>query len=121
MSEHLAEQPTASDRVVTAIRRLRVPIVLFWMFLATATNVFVPGNQAEEPSLQSVNALHDIINKPPAPPGIHAYVAGSAAQITDQFEVGNASTVLVTELTVTVIAIMLLIVYRSPTTMLLAL
>src|SRR5271163_1835383 len=224
MSDHLAEQPAASDPVVTWIRRLRVPIVLFWMFLATATNVFVPqlekvgeehnvalsapsapsmkafkrigavfhefdtdsavtlvlegdkplgaeahhyyddlikrfqadhkhvqhvqdfwgdpltaaasqspdgkaayvqvflaGNQGEELSLQSVNALHDIINKTPAPPGIHAYVAGAAAQITDQFEVGNASTVLVTELTVAVIAIMLLIVYRSPTTMLLAL
>ena len=53
--------------------------------------------------------------------GIHAYVAGAAAQIADQFEVGNEGTALVTLLTVGVIAVMLLIVYRSPVTMILAL
>ena len=72
-------------------------------------------------SLESVDALRDIIARTPAPPGIHAYVAGSAAQIADQFEVGNEGTVLVTLLTVGVIAIMLLIVYRSPVTMIIAL
>ena len=72
-------------------------------------------------SLESVDALRDIIAKTPAPPGIHAYVAGSAPQIADQFEVGNESTVTVTLLTVGVIAVMLLIVYRSPVTMILAL
>ena len=65
--------------------------------------------------------MRDIIAKTPAPPGIQAYVAGSAAQITDQFEVGNEGTVLVTVLTVGVIALMLLIVYRSFVTMILAL
>jgi len=53
MSDHLAEQPTASDRVVTWIRRRRVPIVLFWMFLATATNVFVP-------QLEKVGEEHNV-------------------------------------------------------------
>ena len=62
------------------------------------------GNQGEALSLESVDALRDIIAKTPAPPGIHAYVAGSAAQIADQFEVGNESTVMVTLLTVGVIA-----------------
>jgi RND superfamily putative drug exporter len=38
--------------------------------------------------LESVDALRDIIAKTPAPPGVHAYEAGSAAQIADQFEVG---------------------------------
>jgi RND superfamily putative drug exporter len=88
---------------------------------AAYVQVFLAGNQGEALSLESVDALRDIIAKTPAPPGIHAYVAGSAAQIADQFEVGNESTVFVTLLTVGVIAVMLLIVYRSPVTMLLAL
>src|SRR5690348_4975781 len=88
---------------------------------AAYVQVFLAGNQGEALSLESVDALRDIIAKTPAPPGIHAYVAGSAAQIADQFEIGNASTVPVTLLTVAVIAVMLLIVYRSITTMILAL
>ncbi|HET6732590.1 RND family transporter [Mycobacterium sp.] len=88
---------------------------------AAYVQVFLAGNQGEELSLESVDALRDIIAKTPAPPGIHAYVAGSAAQIADQFEVGNEGTVLVTLLTVGVIAVMLLLVYRSPVTMVLAL
>jgi putative drug exporter of the RND superfamily len=224
MSNQVAERPTTTDRVATWIRRLCVPIVLFWVAVAALTNVLVPqleavgeehnvalsspdspslqafqrigevfgefdsdgaamvvlegdqplgadahgyydelvrrfnedtkhvqhvqdfwgdpltaagsqspdgkaayvqvflaGNQGEALSLESVDALRDIIAKTPAPPGIHAYVAGSAAQIADQFEVGNDSTVTVTLLTVGVIAVMLLIVYRSPVTMILAL
>ena len=88
---------------------------------AAYVQVFLAGNQGEALSLESVEALRNIIAKTPAPPGIHAYVAGSAAQIADQFEVGNESTVFVTALTVGVIAVMLLIVYRSPVTMILAL
>ena len=88
---------------------------------AAYVQVFLVGNQGEAKSLESVNALRDLIERTPAPEGVKAYVAGSAAQITDQFEVGNQSTNLVTALTVGVIAIMLLIVYRSFGTMLLAL
>ena len=88
---------------------------------AAYVQVFLAGNQGEALSLESVDALRDIIAKTPAPQGIHAYVAGSAAQIADQFEVGNEGTVLVTLLTVGVIALMLLIVYRSPVTMIMAL
>lgn len=224
MSSHLAEHKTTTDTVAKWIRRLCVPIVLFWLAIAALTNVLVPqlevigeehnvalsspdspslqafqrigevfeefdtdsaamvvlegdqplgaeahryydelvkrfnedtrhvqhvqdfwgdpltaagsqspdgkaayvqvflaGNQGEALSLESVDALRDIIAETPAPPGIHAYVAGSAAQIADQFEVGNESTALVTLLTVGVIAIMLLIVYRSPVTMIVAL
>ena len=224
MSNHLAERPTTTDRVAKWIRRLCVPIVLFWVAVAALSNVLVPqlevvgeqhnvglsspdspslqafqrigkvfnefdsdsaamvvlegdqplhaeahayydelvkrfeadtkhvqhvqdfwgdpltaagsqspdgkaayvqvflaGNQGEELSLESVGALRDIIAETPAPPGIRAYVAGSAAQIADQFAVGNESTVTVTLLTVGVIAVMLLLVYRSPVTMILAL
>jgi len=88
---------------------------------AAYVQVYLAGNQGEALSLESVDALRDIIAKTPAPPGIHAYVAGSAAQVADQFEVGNEGTVLVTALTVGVIAVMLLIVYRSFITMIIAL
>jgi RND superfamily putative drug exporter len=88
---------------------------------AAYVQVFLRGNQGEALSLESVDALRKIIEKTPAPPGIHAYVAGSAAQIADQFEVGNESTLVVTMLTVGVIAVMLLIVYRSLITMIVAL
>lgn len=88
---------------------------------AAYVQVFLAGNQGEALSLESVDALRDIIAKTPAPPGIHAYVAGAAAQIADQFAVGNESTAMVTMLTVGVIAVMLLIVYRSPVTMIIAL
>jgi RND superfamily putative drug exporter len=224
MSNHLAERPTTTDRVAKWIRRLCIPIVLFWLAITVLSNVLVPqlekvgeehnvalsapdspalqafqrigkvfdefdsdsaamvvlegdqplgdaahayydelvkrfnedpkhvqhvqdfwgdpltaagsqspdgkaayvalflaGNQGEALSLESVHAVSDIIAKTPAPPGIHAYVAGSAAQVTDNFSVGNDSTALVTMLTVGVIALMLLIVYRSPVTMILAL
>jgi RND superfamily putative drug exporter len=224
MSNHLAESPSRTDGFATWIRRLCVPIVLFWVAVAALTNVLVPqleavgeehnvalsspdspslqafqrigkvfhefdtdseamvvlegdqplgvdahrfyddlmkriaadtkhvqhiqdfwgdpltaagsqspdgkaayvqvflsGNQGEALSLESVDALRNIIAKAPAPPGVHAYVAGSAPQIADQFEVGNQSTVVVTLLTVGVIAVMLLIVYRSVLTMILAL
>jgi len=88
---------------------------------AAYVQVFLRGNQGEALSLESVDALRQIIDDTPAPPGIHAYVAGSAAQIADQFEVGNEGTLLVTVLTIVVIAVMLLIVYRSPVTMLVGL
>ncbi len=88
---------------------------------AAYVQVFLMGNQGEAQSLESVDALREIIARTPAPPGIHAYVTGAAAQVADQFEVGSEGTVLVTLLTVVVIALMLLIVYRSPVTMIVAL
>ncbi len=83
--------------------------------------MFLAGNQGEALSLESVDALRDIIAKTPAPPGVKAYVTGAAAQVADQFEVGDKGTTKVTLLTIGVIAIMLLIVYRSLVTMILVL
>ncbi len=88
---------------------------------AAYVQVFLAGNQGEALSLESVDAVRDIVNQTPAPPGLKAYVAGSATQIADQFEVGNQGTTKVTALTILVIAIMLLLVYRSLVTMILVL
>src|ERR1700754_4248576 len=88
---------------------------------AAYVQVFLAGNQGEALSLESVDAVRDIVANTPAPPGVKAYVAGPAAQIADQFEVGNAGTTKVTALTILVIASMLLLVYRSLVTMILVL
>ena len=88
---------------------------------AAYVQVFLTGNQGEAKSIESVDAVRDIVNHTPAPPGVKAYVTGAAPQVADQFEVGNAGTTKVTILTVVVIAIMLLLVYRSLVTMLLVL
>ncbi|GAC1398012.1 MAG: MMPL family transporter [Mycobacterium sp.] len=88
---------------------------------AAYVQVFLAGNQGEALSLESVDAIRDIVNHTPAPPGVKAYVAGPAPQIADQFEVGNKGTTKVTSLTIGVIAIMLLLVYRSLVTTLLVL
>ncbi|ORA35966.1 RND family transporter [Mycobacterium aquaticum] len=88
---------------------------------AAYVQVFLAGNQGEALSLESVNAVRDIVNHTPAPPGVKAYVTGAAPQVADQFEVGNEGTTKVTLLTILVIAIMLLLVYRSVVTMILVL
>jgi RND superfamily putative drug exporter len=67
------------------------------------------GNQANE----SVTAVRKIVADTPSPPGVKAYVSGPAALVADEFAVGENSHVKVTALTFGVIAIMLLIVYRS--------
>jgi putative drug exporter of the RND superfamily len=88
---------------------------------AAYVQVFLAGNQGEARSLESVDAVRDIVNHTPPPPGVKAYVTGPAPQIADQFEVGNKGTAKVTTLTILVIAIMLLLVYRSLVTTILVL
>ncbi|WP_431240884.1 RND family transporter [Mycolicibacterium aichiense] len=88
---------------------------------AAYVQVFLSGNQGEALSLASVDAVRDIVDHTPAPPGIKAYVTGAAPQVADQFETGDKGTTKVTLLTIGVIAIMLLLVYRSVVTMLLML
>ncbi|WP_431235631.1 RND family transporter [Mycolicibacterium psychrotolerans] len=88
---------------------------------AAYVQVYLFGNQGEALSLESVDAVRDIVDHTPAPPGVKAYVTGAAPQVADQFETGDKGTVKVTLLTIGVIAIMLLLVYRSVVTMLLML
>lgn len=88
---------------------------------AAYVQVYLAGNQGEAQSIESVDAVRDIVAHMTPPPGIKAYVTGAAPLITDQFEVGSQGTLKVTGLTVLVIAIMLLFVYRSFVTMILVL
>jgi putative drug exporter of the RND superfamily len=88
---------------------------------AALVQLYLRGNQGQALSNESVDAIRTIVADTPAPPGVKAYVTGAAPLTTDSFEVGSDSTALVTLLTLGVIAVMLLIVYRSLVTMLLVL
>ncbi|OMC07366.1 RND family transporter [Mycobacterium sp. SP-6446] len=88
---------------------------------AAYVQVFLAGRQGETLANESVDAVRRIVSSAPAPGGVKAYVAGSAAVTTDQLEFGNKSARKVMGVTVGVIVLMLLIVYRSLVTVLLTL
>lgn len=88
---------------------------------AAYVQVYLRGNQGEALSLESVDAVRDILAETPAPNGVKAYVTGAAPVIADQFEVGSESTDKVTAITFLVIALMLFFVFRSVVTTVLAL
>ncbi len=88
---------------------------------AAYVQVYLAGNQGEARSIESVDAVRDIVAHTPPPPGIKAYVTGAAPLITDQFEVGSKGILKVTLVTLLVIAVMLFWVYRSLVTTILVL
>jgi putative drug exporter of the RND superfamily len=66
----------------------------------------------------SVNAVRDIIAKDTPPPGLKVFVSGAAPLASDTLNIANASLNNVTIVTIVLIMVMLLIVYRSPPTLL---
>jgi putative drug exporter of the RND superfamily len=88
---------------------------------AAYVQVYLAGNQGEAKSIESVDAIRDIVANTPPPPGVKAYVSGAAPLIADQFEVGSEGIALVTAVTLLVIAVMLFWVYRSVITTILVL
>ncbi|OBF27080.1 hypothetical protein A5724_03240 [Mycobacterium sp. ACS1612] len=79
------------------------------------------GNQGEALANESVEAVRNIVQRTPAPVGVKAYVTGPTPLLTDLAATGDRATVKITVATVVVIFIMLLLVYRSITTVLLVL
>jgi putative drug exporter of the RND superfamily len=88
---------------------------------AAYVQVYLAGHQGETLANESVDAVRRIVSTTPPPNGIQAYVAGPASVTTDQLEFGNKSARKVMGVTVGVIVLMLLIVYRSLGTVLLTL
>ncbi|MFM8599191.1 MAG: RND family transporter [Mycobacterium sp.] len=88
---------------------------------AALIQVYLSGDQGGSQANESVAAVRKIVADTPSPPGITAYVSGPAALFADEFAVGEGSHLKVTALTFGVIAVLLLIVYRSITTALLTL
>jgi len=74
------------------------------------------GNQGESQSNQSVDAIRKIVDSTPAPKGVKAYVTGQAALAADANRAGDKTVVKFMAITVAVITIMLLFLYRSITT-----
>ncbi|OHU99098.1 hypothetical protein BKN37_19710 [Mycobacterium talmoniae] len=66
----------------------------------------------------SVDAVRDIIAKDTPPPGLKVFVSGAAPLASDTLSIANASLNNVTIVTIVLIMVMLLIVYRSPPTLL---
>src|SRR6185369_2810600 len=55
---------------------------------AALVQVYLAGNQGESLANESVDAIRNIVDNAPPPPGVKAYVTGPAPLVTDQFEVG---------------------------------
>ena len=79
------------------------------------------GEQGTTLANESVEAVRQIVDRTPAPPGVNAYVTGSTAHSYDEYMIGNASINKITAFTLGAIAIMLFLVYRSITTTLIQL
>jgi len=105
----------------------------FWGDLITAAGVQssdgkaayvqlnLAGNQGSTQGNASVEAVRYIVDHTPAPAGVHAYVTGPAPLTTDTALAGDKSMVMMMAVTMVVITVMLLIVYRSISTVLLIL
>jgi RND superfamily putative drug exporter len=88
---------------------------------AAYVQVYLAGNQGESLANESVQAVRDIIDKSTPPPGLKTYVTGPTPLSNDQHHAGDKSVKLITAITMGVIFVMLLLVYRSIATVLLVL
>ncbi|BBZ29582.1 membrane protein [Mycolicibacterium madagascariense] len=83
--------------------------------------VYLHGNMGETLANESAEAVRKIVDGTPAPPGVKAYVTGGAPLVADQHDAGDKSILIVTIITLVVIAVMLILVYRSVVTMIMIL
>ena len=74
------------------------------------------GDQGGTEANESVAAVQSIVNSVPPPPGIKAYVTGPGPLAADRREYGDKGVQKITLVTLVVIAVMLVIVYRSIST-----
>ena len=88
---------------------------------AAYVQLYLRGNQGESIANESVAAVRDTVKSATPPPGIKAYVTGPAALTNDQHHAGDKSIRLITMITIAVIFLMLLFVYRSIMTVLIVL
>ena len=88
---------------------------------AALVQLYLAGNQGESLANQSVDAVRQVVDENPPPPGLKVYVTGAAPMITDQFEVGRHGTLKTTLITIGVIAVMLFVLYRRITTVMIVL
>ncbi|MDT5068192.1 MAG: putative drug exporter of the superfamily, partial [Mycobacterium sp.] len=83
---------------------------------AAYVQVYLAGNQGEALANESVAALQKVVAGLHAPPGVKVYVTGGSALAADQQMAGDRSVQIIEFATFGVIILMLLLVYRSITT-----
>ncbi|MDT5291664.1 MAG: putative drug exporter of the superfamily [Mycobacterium sp.] len=88
---------------------------------AAYVQVFLRGAQGTTPSHEAVASVRNLVSSVPGPPGVKAYVAGNTVLNADTSVAGHKSLAVMALVSIGVIAVMLLIVYRSIVTSLLAL
>ncbi|ORA09189.1 hypothetical protein BST16_25140, partial [Mycobacterium asiaticum DSM 44297] len=88
---------------------------------ASYTLVRTAGNLGSALSDESIKAVRDLVSQTKTPPGLRVYVSGSAPLSADMLQAGNESLIMIMFVTIVLISVMLLIVYRSITTALLVL
>src|SRR5271167_4082300 len=76
------------------------------------------GDIGQMEANDSVNAVRDMIANDPPPPGLKAFVSGAAPLASDTLSIANSSLNNVTIITIILILVMLMFVYRSPPTLL---
>lgn len=80
---------------------------------AAYTLVRVAGDQGSTVSDESIRAVRELVGEVQPPNGVTVYVSGSAPLSTDMLQVGNQSMIRLMYVTIVIITVMLLIVYRS--------
>ncbi|WP_396931656.1 RND family transporter [Mycolicibacterium sp.] len=88
---------------------------------AAYVQLTLSGKPGEALANESVQAVQHIIAQTPAPPGIKTYVTGPAALAADMSKSGNSTVTTITLVSIAVIFLTLLIIYRSPLTVILLL
>src|SRR6516225_8223207 len=85
---------------------------------ATYVLLRLGGDIGQMQANESVNAVRDIVAKDPPPDGLKVYVSGAAPLASDTLSIANSSLNNITIVTIILIFVMLLLVYRSITTLL---
>jgi len=80
---------------------------------AAYVQVNLVGDQGTPLGDQSVAAVRNIVDRTAPPPGVKAYVTGAAPLASDMQHSGNKSILKITVVTVAIIFVVLLLVYRS--------
>src|SRR5271169_3989151 len=88
---------------------------------AAYVQVFLVGAQGTGPSKKSVATVRNIVASVPSPPGVKAYVAGNTVLNADVSVAGHKSLKVMAVVSIGVIVVMLLMVYRSVVTAMLSL
>ena len=88
---------------------------------AAYVQVVLPRKSSQTAGNESIEAIQNIVARTPAPPGVKAFVTGPAAIIADMSHSGDRTIATMTAVSVAVIFIMLLLVYRSVITVILLL